>query len=132
MTPMMTMSRRRRDVIISNKLYDFLKAFTMVVLPSSAAVYLGLSHAVNLPYSPGAVITTLVVGAILGIFLIIASKEYHESDSHYDGRMLIRENEEGELMYCLELSDEPELLQLKSRILFKVVREIEPEYPVVS
>jgi len=36
------------------------------------------------------------------------------------------------LMYCLELSDEPELLQLKSRILFKVVREVEPEYPKVS
>lgn len=109
------------SVIVSNKVYDFLKAFTMVIAPSASAMYLGLSVTFDFPYVEVVVISSLTITAVLGLFLIITSKTYHESDVYYDGRMLISENEEGELLYSLELNEDPEPLRLKAKIIFKVV-----------
>ena len=110
-------------IIVSNKVYDFLRAFAMVISPSASAMYLGLSLTLGFPHVMVTVIFTSLVTAVLGVFLIITSRVYHESDLRYDGKMMVSENEEGELLYSLELNDDPEPLRLKSRIVFKVVTD---------
>ena len=125
MTPMATGDRLKEPgIIVSNRVYDFLKAFLMVILPSATAMYLGLSYVFGFPHVIVTVLFTSLVTSIIGVFLIITSRVYHESDLRYDGKMMVSENEEGELLYSLELNDDPEPLRLKSRIVFKVVTDI--------
>lgn len=124
MTPMTDHDKKEEpNVIVSNKMYDFLKVFVMVIAPSASAIYLGLSISFDFPYVNAIVVTTMSVTAAIGLFLFITSKTYHLSDVYYDGRMLVKENELGELMYTLELNEDPEPLRLKSRIVFRVVSE---------
>lgn len=132
MTPMTDHDKKEEpNVIVSNKMYDFLKVFVMVIAPSASAIYLGLSISFDFPYVNAVVVTTMSVTAAIGLFLFITSKTYHLSDVHYDGRMLVKENELGELMYTLELNEDPEPLRLKSRIVFRVVSEYDrPEISV--
>ena len=132
MTPMTYHDKKEEpNVIVSNKMYDFLKVFVMVIAPSASAIYLGLSISFDFPYVNAVVVTTMSVTAALGLFLFITSKTYHLSDVYYDGRMLVKENELGELMYTLELNEDPEPLRLKSRIVFRVVSEYDrPEISV--
>lgn len=132
MTPMTDHDKKEEpNVIVSNKMYDFLKVFVMVIAPSASAIYLGLSISFDLPYVNAVVVTTMSVTAAIGLFLFITSKTYHLSDVYYDGRMLVKENELGELMYTLELNEDPEPLRLKSRIVFRVVSEYDrPEISV--
>lgn len=132
MTPMTDHDKKEEpNVIVSNKMYDFLKAFVMVISPSASAIYLGLSISFDFPYVNAVVVTTMSVTAAIGLFLFITSKTYHLSDVYYDGRMLVKENELGELMYTLELNEDPEPLRLKSRIVFRVVSEYDrPEISV--
>lgn len=132
MTPMTYHDKKEEpNVIVSNKMYDFLKVFVMVIAPSASAIYLGLSISFDFPYVNAVVVTTMSVTAAIGLFLLITSKTYHLSDVYYDGRMLVKENELGELMYTLELNEDPEPLRLKSRIVFRVVSEYDrPEISV--
>jgi hypothetical protein len=132
MTPMTDHDKKEEpNVIVSNKMYDFLKVFVMVIAPSASAIYLGLSISFDFPYVNAVVVTTMSVTAAIGLFLLITSKTYHLSDVYYDGRMLVKENELGELMYTLELNEDPEPLRLKSRIVFRVVSEYDrPEISV--
>lgn len=132
MTPMTDHDKKEEpNVIVSNKMYDFLKVFVMVIAPSASAIYLGLSISFDFPYVNAIVVTTMSVTAAIGLFLLITSKTYHLSDVYYDGRMLVKENELGELMYTLELNEDPEPLRLKSRIVFRVVSEYDrPEISV--
>ena len=132
MTPMTDHDKKEEpNVIVSNKMYDFLKVFVMVIAPSASAIYLGLSISFDFPYVNAVVVTTMSVTAAIGLFLFITSKTYPLSDVYYDGRMLVKENELGELMYTLELNEDPEPLRLKSRIVFRVVSEYDrPEISV--
>lgn len=132
MTPMTDHDKKEEpNVIVSNKMYDFLKVFVMVIAPSASAIYLGLSISFDFPYVNAVVVTTMSVTAAIGLFLFITSKTYHLSDVYYDGCMLVKENELGELMYTLELNEDPEPLRLKSRIVFRVVSEYDrPEISV--
>lgn len=132
MTPMTDHDKKEEpNVMVSNKMYDFLKVFVMVIAPSASAIYLGLSISFDFPYVNAVVVTTMSVTAAIGLFLFITSKTYHLSDVYYDGRMLVKENELGELMYTLELNEDPEPLRLKSRIVFRVVSEYDrPEISV--
>ena len=108
-------------VIITNGLYDFLKFFLLVIAPSSAAIYLWLSTIFRLPLVPWAVISYLLVTSALGMFLYLSSRSYSHSDLRYDGKMLVSQNEEGELLYSLELNDDPNVLRMKAHISFKVI-----------
>lgn len=108
-------------VTITNGLYEFLKFFLLVISPSSAAIYLWLSTIFKLPLVPWAVISYLLVTSVLGVFLYVSSRTYSRSDLRYDGKMLVTENEEGELLYSLELNDDPNVLRMKAHISFKVI-----------
>lgn len=112
---------------ISNVFYDFLKAFVMIVSPSAAAIYLALSTALEVPGIPWAVIVCLAVTALLGLMLMITARQYQASDLRYDGKMLVSEGEEGDLLYSLEIDDDPADLKLKSHISFKVINDPAPK-----
>lgn len=113
-------------IMLSNGFYDFLKAFVMVVSPSACIIYLSLSTVFELPFTPELVILVLAVTLFLSLFLFASTKQYKNADFRYDGKMLVTQNEEGELLYSLELNDDPAMLRLKAHISFRVVNLDEP------
>lgn len=108
-------------IMISSKLYDFLKVIVTIISPSATALYFVICMMFSFEIEIGFIITNMILTVILGGFLLYTSVMYHISDAYYDGRLLIKEGEEGDLLYTLELNDDPEFIVLKSRISFKVV-----------
>jgi hypothetical protein len=112
-------------IMISNDLYDFLKAFFMVIMPSAISLYLMISAVFDFPGEVTLEIVGLSGMILMGLLLFTSSKKYFKSDVRCDGDIYVSLGEEGELLYSLELTDEPESLRFKSHICFKVVDTIE-------
>ena len=74
-------------------------------------------------YASLIVIATLSITTCIGVFLMFTTKACVVSLIHYDGNMLVSEGGVRELLYSLELNDDPEPLRLKSHIIFKVIHE---------
>lgn len=62
---------------MSNKLYDFLKYLTIVVLPAIGTLYSGLSKIWGLPYSDAIPETILCICTFLGAILCISTAQYN-------------------------------------------------------
>ena len=110
--------------MLSNRTYDFLKAFGMVVAPSAVTVYLALSPIHHLDYTISVISAFSAVSAIVGVYLILSSKTYYESDRPYVGDMVVTRDEEGRTIFQLQVQDInlDEIADLK-RITFRVVPE---------
>lgn len=124
------MSQKTRDdkpkdqkMVLSAKVDKFLVIFVRVISPSASAMYLGLSAVFDWPHASLIVSVTLSITTCIGVFLMFTTKACVVSLIHYDGNMLVSEGESGELLYSLELNDDPGPLRLKSHIIFKVIHE---------
>ena len=67
---------------MSNKLYDFLKWCTMIVLPALATAYVGLASIWGWQYADEVAKTTAVICTLLGALLGISTAQYNKDDSH--------------------------------------------------
>lgn len=65
---------------MSNKLYDFLKWCTMIVLPALATAYVGLASIWAWPYADEVAKTTTVVCTLLGALLGISTAQYNKDN----------------------------------------------------
>lgn len=65
---------------MSNKVYDVLKWFAMVVLPASATFYAGLAGTWGLPYAEQIPTTITLLNAFLGAVMMISSHQYKKSN----------------------------------------------------
>ena len=63
---------------LSNRLYDWLKWITMVVLPALATAYVGLASIWNWQYASEVAKTTTVVCTLLGALLGISTAQYNK------------------------------------------------------
>lgn len=68
--------RGELEMITSNKVYDILKWFAMIVLPALATLYLGLSNVWGLPYGEEISTTITLVNTFLGAVLMISNNQY--------------------------------------------------------
>ena len=112
-------------IVISDPFYDFLKAFIMVIAPSAIALYLGISAIFDFPGEVYVEISLVIATVIVGFFLYFSSKSHKHSDLKCDGDLYVTIGESGELLYSLELNDEPDTLRFKSHITFRVINKID-------
>lgn len=63
---------------LNNELYDFLKWFTVLLLPASATLYAVLATKWGLPYAEQIPATILAVQAFLGTVLCISTVNYNK------------------------------------------------------
>lgn len=61
---------------MSNKVYDALKWFAMIVLPALATLYSGLASTWGLPYGDQIPATITLLNAFLGAVLMISNNQY--------------------------------------------------------
>lgn len=63
---------------MSNKTYNVLKWFAMVVLPATAALYNGLAQIWGFPYGDQITGTITLVDTFLGTVLMISTSQYNK------------------------------------------------------
>jgi hypothetical protein len=105
---------------MSNRLYDALKYLAQVLLPAVGALYFGLAQVWGLPNGEEVVGTITVVDTFLGVLLKISSNQYDNSEAKYDGEIHVLDNEEGVKVITLDVSTNPDVIDQKNDILFKV------------
>lgn len=116
-------------ITISNGFYDFLKAFVMIIAPSAIAIYLGCAALFDFPREVEFEIALLACTIVLGFLVYFSSRRYLKSDLRCDGEIYVSLGETGEMLYSLELNDDPDVLRFKSHILFRVIDKVDdPDY----
>lgn len=106
-------------IAFGDRVYKFLKFVAQIVLPAFATLYYALSQIWGLPNADKVSGTVLVVAAFIGTLLGISSSNYTRSDKRFDGHIDVEQSEDKKL-FSLNLNDDPEKLEGKSSVTFKV------------
>ena len=108
--------------MLSGASYDFLKKVAQIYLPALGTLYYALAQIWHLPRVEEINGTILAIDTFLGLVLGLSSSTYHASDEKYDGVVNIVDNPDtGKKMYTLEVKGDPEEIDTKKQITFKVV-----------
>lgn len=91
-----------------------------IIIPAVCALYLSISGIWGLPYSQQIVGTLTTIATFLGGLLKISTKAYENSDSKYDGTVLVENSPDGPKLFSLELNSDPLELEKKKHITFKI------------
>lgn len=76
-------------IFLSNKAYDNLRFFALVLLPALGALYFGLSQIWGLPKAEEIVGSLVVIDTFLGVLLRQARVSYEKSDARFDGDIIV-------------------------------------------
>ena len=106
--------------VMSNKVYDILKYITQIVLPAVGALYFALASVWHLPNGTEVVGTITVVDTFLGVVLGLTTKAYNNSDAKFDGAIEVSAPANSAKVFSLELNTDPQLLDEKDQVIFKV------------
>lgn len=107
-------------VMLSDTTYSVGKQLVQIWIPAASAAYFTLSKIWGLPAAEEIVGTMACVATFLGAVLRISSSQYDASDAAYDGDAVVSTMSDGKKLYSLELNGDPEELDQKDSITFKV------------
>lgn len=101
---------------LNDKVYNFLKWFTLIFLPAVSAAYFSLSGTLDLPNAEQVVGTIAVVTTFLGAVLGISSHNYPG-----DGQIVVEYDwDTNKTIHSLELGRPPEDIADMKQVTFKV------------
>lgn len=107
-------------LILTGLAYDIVKQLAQVWLPAFGALYFGLAGVWGLPAADQVVGTVVVVDTFLGVFLGVSQRRYDASDEAYDGKIVVTTSDTGRKLFSLEIDGDPEEIEQKSSIAFRV------------
>jgi imidazoleglycerol phosphate synthase glutamine amidotransferase subunit HisH len=111
--------------LLSNRAYDVLKQVVQIVLPAVGTLYFALSQIWGLPHGEQVVGTVAALSVFLGAVLGLSSLQYNASEDKYDGSLEIKKGNDDRL-FRLNLRDDPDRLEEKNEVLFKVDPDTTP------
>lgn len=112
--------------IINNKLmftdtaYNIGKKLVLVIIPGLSFILFILSFIWGLPDLKNVVGMLAIFAFVLGTCLVFSSRQYEESGAAYDGQMIVVIPEDGPKLFSLQLDGDPEELEHKKSITFKI------------
>lgn len=106
--------------MLNNSAYNFLKFVALVALPAVGSLYFGLAGIWDLPKANEVVGTITLIDTFLGVVLNFAAKSYNNSDAKFDGAIHVVEDTEKKKSFLLQLKGDPEKLDEKQEVLFKI------------
>lgn len=109
------------ESLLSNATYDRLTFIVQTVLPALATLYFTVGMIWGLPSVEEVVGTAAALATFGGVVLRRSNKTYMASDARFDGDAVIEVDEEGGMLYSLELNSDPSNLVNQNEIRFKVV-----------
>lgn len=104
--------------MITGKSYDLLKFLVQSLLPILGTLYFVLAPILSLPSAEEVVGTIVVIDANLGVLLYWSQAKYNNKIMR-GGVLSIIQMDEGE-KFCLELSDDPEVLKTMKEVRFDI------------
>lgn len=108
---------------MSNELYDTLKKSVQIVIPGMGVIYLILNMFWHLPGATEEVLKiTTSMTLILGIIVDESSRRYNKSDKPFSGDLVVSEGQNGSTLYSMELNEDPEIIESRDSVTFKVIR----------
>lgn len=105
--------------ITNSKVYDILKALAILWLPALGTLYFTLAGIWDLPHPEQVVGTIVAVDTFLGVLLGLSQNAY-KKEVVEGGVMKVVEHEDGSKKFSLELEHDPEELENKKEVHFKV------------
>ena len=111
--------------LLSNRAYDVLKQVVQIVLPAVGTLYFALSQIWGLPHGEQVVGTVAALSVFLGAVLGLSSLQYNASEDKYDGSLEIKKGND-DRRFRLNLRDDPDRLEEKNEVLFKVDPDTTP------
>lgn len=108
--------------LLSNKTYGIVKWMVQTAFPLLGSLYFGLAQTWNLPASEQVVGSLALLATFFGAVLGVSSKRYNAANSNHDGEMVLAEDDDGKMVFSLNLDDDPANLTGKDSISFKVVK----------
>ena len=106
--------------ILGDAVYDKMKFLVQTVLPALSTLYFTLSGVWDLPYTTQVIGTLAALATFFGVLLGISTKQYNASDAKFDGVIAIGTSDTGAKLYSLELKGDPNDLDQKGSVLFKI------------
>lgn len=113
--------------LLSSGTYDNLKKMVQIVLPAFASLYFSLAQIWGLPSAEQVVGTLALLATFFGILLTLSSWSYHAVEAQTDGEIVVMVNEDGKKIYSLELNSDPNEIDNKELVKFKVKPNINPQ-----
>ena len=108
---------------VSNKTYDLLRFFAVILLPGLGTMYFGVAQFWGLPKAEEVVGTLVAVDTFLGLIIRSLSKSYNKNDDRFDGVISVTPGEEpGTTAMNVGLSSEA--IAKKSEVLVKVKKNL--------
>jgi len=105
---------------LSNKTYNKLKALVQIILPAFSTLYFALAAIWSLPNAEQVVATSAAFTLFLGTVLGISTRSYKNTAHPFDGTLDVSIGDTGIKTYSLELFTDPEQLDSKDVVRFKV------------
>lgn len=107
--------------LLSDKKYNVLKKTATIVLPALAALYIGLAQIWHFPKVEEVAGSIALLNTIFGGVIQVSKKSYYANNAQYVGEINIKDSADGsKKVFSLELNDEPENMQHKDEVTFKV------------
>lgn len=116
----MSPNTNKDKFMLSNREYNHLKFFALVVIPGLGALYFGLAQIWGLPKAEEIVGSITVIDTFMGVLLGISTKRYNQSDAQYGGQINVEESVTGKKTFTLQINGDPEDLELMDSVTFKV------------
>lgn len=111
-----------RTYFLGNRAYDRLKFLTQILLPAIGTLYFALAGIWGLPSAEEVVGTIVAVDTFLGVVLQLSSSGYANSEERFDGQINIEETAKVK-RFSLELKGDPDEIETKDEVVFKVSKE---------
>ena len=110
-------------MILSNKVYDFLKVVTLLILPAAATLYFTIAQIWGLPNAEEVIGTITAVATFLGVITRISTSSFQKNGA--DGVVVVEPNGDRKV-FSLELNTDPDELQNQQVITLKVDNKVNP------
>jgi len=123
-------SHAAKSPLLSDAKYNALKQSVTLILPAVGALYFALAQIWNLPKSEEVVGSIAALNTFLGVLLGVSTKSYNKSDARYAGAIVVEETDEKKT-FTLELNEDPEKIEKKDEVTFRVENDTGSN-PIVS
>lgn len=107
--------------ILPPKWYDRIRVLVQVILPALSTLYFTLGGIWGLPAVTQVVGTLAALVTFGGVGMTLSRKNYMASDAKFDGNVVGTAKPGGGIMYTLELEGDPNDIEFKKELHFKVV-----------
>lgn len=101
--------------------YDDIKRLVILTFPSIASLMFLASYIWELPAARFVIGLCSLLSLLCGILLTVSTRRYLASEDLFDGKMVVSFPEDGPKRFSLELDGDPDDLDKKEFVTFKVI-----------